>query len=104
VEHAFPAIAAGTAGDVRIAWMDTRISPYWNTFYRSSTNGGASWSGETRLSSFVAGYSYIVPAGFSFPFGDYFQLAIDDLGRTHAAWAEGLHWTTPGSIWYARGR
>lgn len=104
VEHCFPAIVAGTTGDVRIAWMDTRNSPYWNVFYRSSTNGGASWSGEARLSSYVAGYSYIFSAGFSFPFGDYFQIAIDDLGRTQAIWGEGLNWNTPGSIWYSRGR
>lgn len=104
VEHAFPAIVAGTAGDVRIAWMDTRSSPRWNTFYRSSTNGGASWSGEARLSSYVPGFSYISPGGFSFPFGDYFQMAIDDMGRTQAVWGEGLNWSTPGSIWYSRGR
>ena len=47
-EHCFPAITAGTAGDVRIAWMDTREvdpqnHPLWNTFYRASTNGGATW-------------------------------------------------------------
>ena len=104
VEHAFPALTAGVAGDVRISWMDTRSAPYWNTFYRSSTNGGASWSEEARISSYVAGYSYISPAGFSFPFGDYFQMAIDDLGRTHVVWGEGLNWNTPGSVWYARGR
>ena len=104
VEHAFPAIVAGTAGDVRIAWMDTRSAPYWNTFYRSSTNGGASWSDEMRISSYAPGYGYISSAGFSFPFGDYFQIAIDDLGRTHAIWGEGANWSTPGSIWYARGR
>ena len=104
VEHSFPAIAAGSTGDVRIAWMDTRANPYWNVFYRSSTNGGASWSGEARLSSYVDGYSYIFPQGFSFPFGDYFQIAIDDLGRTQAVWGEGLNWNTPGSIWYSRGR
>ena len=104
VEHAFPAIVAGTAGDVRIAWMDTRSAPYWNTFYRSSTNGGASWSDEMRVSSYVAGYSYISPSGFNFPFGDYFQMAIDDLGRTQTVWGEGSNWNTPGSTWYARGR
>jgi hypothetical protein len=42
-EHGFPAITAGDAGDVRIAWMDTRNHPLWNTYYRSSTNGGATW-------------------------------------------------------------
>ena len=54
VEHAFPAIVAGVSGDVRIAWMDARVIEQahpnrllWNTFYRSSTNGGATWNTET---------------------------------------------------------
>jgi hypothetical protein len=104
VENSFPAIAAGAAGDVRIAWMDSRNAPLWNVYYRSSTNGGATWSGETRLSSYVAGYSYIQPAGFSFPFGDYFQISIDSAGNTQACWGEGLNYDTPGSIWYTSGR
>jgi hypothetical protein len=104
VEHAFPAIMAGGAGDVRIAWMDTRRRPLWNTYYRSSTNGGASWSAETKLSSFVPGYSYVRPQGFSFPFGDYFALGIDGLGQTHAVWGEGANYDSPGSIWYTSGR
>ncbi len=102
--HAFPAIIAGAAGDVRIAWMDTREDPLWNTYYRSSTDGGDTWSEESDLSTFVAGFSYIFPDGFSFPFGDYFELDIDDRGDTHAIWGEGLTWDTPGSIWYTRGK
>ena len=104
VEHAFPAIAAGASGDVRIAWMDSRNSPLWNVYYRSSTNGGATWSGETRLSSYAAGYSYIQAGGFNFPFGDYFQIAIDNTGNTQACWGEGLNYDTPGSIWYTSGK
>lgn len=103
VEHAFPAITAGPAGDVRIAWMDTRSAPQWNTFYRSSTNGGATWSAETRLFSPVSGYSYIKAEGFAFPFGDYFGLAIDARGQTQAVWGEGLNFKSPGSIWYTSG-
>jgi len=111
VEHCFPAIAAGAPGDVRIAWMDTRVNeagrasrPLWNTYYRSSTNGGATWSTETRLSGAAAGYDYILPEGFRFPFGDYFGLAIDSDGTTHAVWGEGRDYKSPGSIWYTRGR
>ncbi len=111
VEHCFPSIVAGAAGDVRIAWMDARaVEPghagrhLWNTYYRNSTNGGASWSGESRLSRQAAGYDYILPAGFRFPFGDYFSLAIDSEGATHAVWGEGRNYKSPGSIWYARGR
>jgi len=104
VEHAFPALVAGDAGDVRIAWMDTRNSPLWNTYYRSSTNGGATWSKELKLSSYTPGYGYIKPKGFSFPFGDYFEMGIDGRGRTHVVWGEGLNFRSPGSIWYSSGR
>jgi hypothetical protein len=104
VEHAFPAITAGAPGDVRIAWMDARRRPLWNTYYRSSTNGGASWSPEAKLSSFVPGYSYVRPQGFVFPFGDFFELDIDSLGQTHAVWGEGLNYESPGSIWCSSGR
>ncbi len=108
VEQCFPSIIAGQAGDVRIAWMDTRRSDsahrLWNTFYRSSTNGGATWSRESQLSSAAPGYDYILPQGFRFPFGDYFSLAIDNEGSTHAVWGEGRDYKSPGSIWYTHGR
>jgi hypothetical protein len=109
VESCFPAITAGTSGDVRIAWMDTRARdahrhPLWNTYYRSSTNGGATWSAETKLSGPARFYDYILPAGFRFPFGDYFSIAIDSDGMTHAVWGEGRNYKSPGSIWYTHGR
>lgn len=109
VEHCFPAITAGRAGDVRVAWMDTRMvdeqnRPLWNTFYRSSTNGGAAWSSESQLSGPVRGYDYILSRGFLFPFGNLFSIGIDNLGTTHVVWGEGRNYKSPGSIWYARGR
>ena len=110
VEHAFPAIVAGSTGDVRVAWMEmdarnsSRNSPSWNTYYRSSSNGGATWGEETRISGYVPGYRYIGQQGFSFPFGDYFGLAIDNHGDTHVVWGEGLNYQSPGSIWHASGR
>ncbi len=109
VEHCFPAIAAGAAGDVRIAWMDTRETdaqnhPLWNTFYRTSTNGGATWSPESQLSGPARGYDYILRNGFLFPFGNLFSIAIDNLGATHVVWGEGRNYKSPGSIWYSHGR
>jgi hypothetical protein len=109
VEHCFPAIAAGTAGDVRIAWMDTRKSDaekpsVWNTFYRASTNGGATWSPESQISGPARGYDYILPRGFLFPFGNLFSIGIDNISTTHVVWGEGRNFKSPGSIWYARGR
>ena len=102
VDHAFPAVAAGAAGDIRIAWMDQRNAGHWNVYYRSSVDGGTTWSGETQLSSSVPAYTYIFPDGFRFPFGDYFDLTIDNLGHTQACWGEGYNWNTPGNVWYTR--
>ncbi len=104
VEHCFPAITAGVAGDIRIAWMDTRRSSFWNVYQRSSSNGGATWSAETKLSGPAHDYDYIRPEGFRFPFGDYFSMAIDNVGNTHVVWGEGHDYKSPGSIWYSRGR
>lgn len=102
VDHAFPAVVAGAAGDVRIAWMDQRNSPHWNVYYQTSSNGGMTWSTESTLSTYVSGYSYIFSDGFRFPFGDYFDLTIDYLDHTQACWGEGYNWLTPGSVWYTR--
>ena len=109
VEHCFPAITAGVAGDVRIAWMDTREVdaqnlPVWNTYYRASTNGGATWQAESQLSGPVRGYDYILPNGFLFPFGNLFSIAVDNLDTTHVVWGEGRNYKSPGSIWYSHGR
>lgn len=98
VEHAFPAVTTGGAGDVRIGWMDTRTGA-WHLYYRSSTNGGASWSGETRVSSYVPGYSYLTSAGFGLPYGDYFSMAVDSTGATQIGWGESGSYAGPGNIW-----
>ncbi len=100
----FRLLSAGAAGDVRISWMDTRAGSLWNTYYRSSKDGGRTWSAEVDVSTFVSGYDYIQPGGFSFPFGDYDEMDIDDQGNTHMIWSEGLSYPGPGSIWYARGK
>src|SRR5262249_13012880 len=101
VEHSFPAITTGTtAGDVRIAWTDTRTGA-WNVYYRSSSDGGATWRPETQVSSQVAGYSYSTTAGFGLPYGDYFQLAVDNADGTQIAWGEAGSYAGPGNIWTA---
>lgn len=102
--HAFPAVAARAAGDVRLGWMDARNGGAWNVYSRRSTDGGATWSAEQTLSSYVPGYTYISAAGFRFPFGDYWEMAIDGQGTSHAVWGEGYDYVAPGSIWYTRGQ
>jgi hypothetical protein len=82
----------------------SRTHTAWNTYYRSSSNGGATWGDEIRVSNYVPGYPYISKAGFSFPFGDYFGLAIDNQNDTHLVWGEGQNYQSPGSIWQSTGR
>jgi hypothetical protein len=102
--HAFPAIAlGGTSGDVRISWMDSRNAPWWNAYYRRSADGGATWSAEQDISTPASGLSYITEQGFSYPFGDYYELEVDSRGTTHVIMGQGLNWNSPGSIWYTRG-
>jgi hypothetical protein len=106
--HAFPAIAATGNGNVRISWMDARTAnggmDKWNVYYRSSTYGGSSWSNEVDLSTAVSGFSYIFPDGFRFPFGDYYELDVDEQGTNHVIFGEALNYDAPGSIWYAKGK
>ncbi len=114
--NVFPAIAARGDGDVRIAWMDDRNgfdpgsgSPdaRWNTYYRSSADGGQNWSDEVQLSAYVSGYSYKLdtPAeGYLQPYGDYFEIDVNSDGQTVAIWGEGNSYFGPGNIWFARGQ
>ena len=112
----FPALAARGDGDVRIAWMDDRNgfdpggddpAARWNVYYRASANGGATWSAVAKLSQYAPGYAYKYAQpkdGFAEPYGDYFELDVDGAGQTHALWGEGLSYTKPSNIWYARGQ
>lgn len=109
--HAFPAMAATGNGDVRISWMDARAAnggmDRWNVYFRSSTNGGSTWSGEVDLSTYVSDpalTTYIFPDGFRFPFGDYYEMDIDEQGTNHLIFGEGYTYDSPGSIWYVKGK
>jgi hypothetical protein len=98
--HVFPGVASGAVGDVRVAWMDNRTGAY-NVWYRSSTDGGRTWSAEVQVSAFRSGYPYVTAQGFAFPYGDYITLVLDPKGRVHMAWGEGPSWSGPGNVLYA---
>ena len=76
----------------------------WNVYYRSSSNGGATWTNEVDVSTFVDGFEYIFTDGFRFPFGDYYEVDIDEQGTAHLVFGEALNYDTPGSIWYVKGK
>jgi len=105
--HNFPAIAATGNGDVRISWMDARAAnggqDRWNVYYRSSSNGGSTWTNEVDVSTYVAGSTYIFTDGFRYPFGDYYEIDIDEQGTAHLIFGEGFNYDSPGSVWYVKG-
>src|SRR5207244_11708211 len=94
--HVFPGVAAGGTGDVRVAWMDNRTGAY-NVWYRSSSDGGRTWSAEIKVSSFRPGYAYVTRQGLAFPYGDYLTLALDLQGNVQIAWGEGPDYNGPGN-------
>jgi hypothetical protein len=105
--NAFPALATGpTPGDFRLAWQDDRngVTTAWNTWYRRTTNGGATWSAAVRVSDRGSGAAYKNANGYAFPYGDYLKIAVDSAGTTHLVWGEGSSYTGPGGTWYTRGQ
>ena len=104
-EATSPAVESQGRGDVRAWWMETSGGgnvDAWNVWYRSSTNGGSSWTTPVRLSDAGGGAAYKTPAGFFEVYGDSGEIAITSAGKTIAIWGEGLSYTGPGGVWYNR--
>jgi hypothetical protein len=97
-----PAVEQVGHGDARAWYMQTAQGDdpdSWNVWYRSSTDGGATWSAPVKLSDATSGAGYKHPAGFDEVYGDYGEIAITNVGRAIATWGEGYSWTGPGGVW-----
>jgi hypothetical protein len=100
-----PAVESRGTGDVRAWYMQTSNGDdpdAWNVFYRSSADGGASWTAPVVISDVTAGAAYKHADGFDEVYGDYGEIAITSAGKTIATWGEGLSWTGPGGVWFNR--
>ena len=98
----FPAVTGGASGVFRLHYADNRTGS-WNTFYRASTDGGLTWSGEIDISDADAGATYKTAAGFSSEYGDYGAIDFTNTGKTVAVWGEGVSFSAgPGGIWFNR--
>jgi hypothetical protein len=77
----------------------------WNTWLKESTNGGTTWGPAARLSNRGSGAVYKTRAGYTFPFGDYFGLAVNSAGENFAIWgeSEGSDIYCCGDAWYSEG-
>jgi hypothetical protein len=90
--------AAGKGSTIAITWMDNRGGG-WNVWERQSTNGGSTWTADSKASDATAGASYKTTAGFGFPYGDYDMVAINSAGKAVAIMGEGDSAQLHGDIW-----
>lgn len=100
-----PAVEATSATDVRAFYFQTNLSgnvDEWNVWYRTSGDGGGTWSAPVKISDASSGASYKTAAGFAEPYGDYGEIGITSTGKTIAAWGEGASYDGPGGVWFNR--
>jgi hypothetical protein len=98
-----PRLASSGGGNVRLWYMQTagHDPDAWNVWYRSSTDGGATWSAPLKISDAPAGAAgYINANGFAEIYGDYGEVAVTNTGKTVATWGEGFSYTGPGGTWF----
>jgi BNR repeat-like domain len=104
-EHATaPRLASSGGGNVRMWFMQTTDGDHdaWNVFYRTSGNGGRTWSSPVKISDHPGGAAGYVNEDGSFDeiYGDYGEIDITSEGKTIAVWGEGFSWIGPGNTWY----
>ena len=99
-----PAVESTGNGDVRAFYFQTTGSnvDQWNVYYRTSVNGGLTWSAAVDISDAASGAAYKSAAGFQEPYGDYGEMAITSTGKTIAAFGEGASYNGPGGVWFNR--
>jgi hypothetical protein len=100
----FPVVESRGSGDVRAWYMQTNGGNFdaWNVWYRSSTNGGSTWSAPVLISDSTGGAPYKTAAGFGEPYGDYGEAAITNGGKFIGIWGEEPSYTGPGGVWVNR--
>ena len=100
-----PAVESRGSGDVRAFYYETSgggNDDAWNIWYRTSSDGGATWSAPVKISDAPGGAAYKTPAGFMEVYGDYGEIAITQRGKSIAIWGEGLSYDGPGGVWINR--
>jgi hypothetical protein len=100
-----PAIESRGTGDVRSWYYQTSGGgnvDAWNVWYRSSTDGGATWTAAVKISDATGGAAYKTAAGFAEVYGDYGEIGITSTGKSIAIWGEGISYTGPGGVWFNR--
>jgi hypothetical protein len=100
-----PAVEQVGHGDARAWYMQTSngdAPQTWNVWYRSSKDGGRTWSTPVKLSDATTGAGYKNADGFGEVYGDYGEICITSAGTAIAIWGEGYSYTGPGGVWVNR--
>jgi hypothetical protein len=98
-----PRLASSGGGNARIWYMQTagHNPDAWNVWFRSTADGGGTWSAPVRIDDAPAGAAgYINSAGSDEIYGDYGEIDVTSTGKTIAAWGEGFSWIGPGGTWF----
>ena len=99
-----PVVESRGAGDVRVWYAQTNGGNHdaWNIWYRSSADGGVTWTAPVNISDASTGAEYKRAAGFEEFYGDYGEIAITNAGKTIGTWGEAFSYTGPGGTWFNR--
>lgn len=97
----FPQVAGGAEGRFAVAWADNRNGGRrFNTWERDSFDSGLTFGPDAQISNLGHGAGYKHPAGYQFSYGDYFDIAVNNVGQAFSAWGEGYSYNGPGGTWY----
>jgi hypothetical protein len=95
---------AAYAGVTRMWYMQTAGGDNpdaWNVWYRTSADGGLTWTAPVKIDDAPAGAAgYVGANGFAEIYGDYGEIAVTNTGKTFATWGEGFSYTGPGGTWF----
>lgn len=105
----YPRIEGGAEDEISVIWMDDRLGDPldhnngWNVWYRTSLNGGVTWTAASvRVSQFDPARSESHANGFEFPYGDYQGIDLTPGGDAVMVWGEGHNYvggpSNPGHV------
>jgi len=87
----WPAVDADKLGRVHVGWSDRRNGPFWEAYYKRSTDRGVSWGPDVRLSDQTQKM--------------YFDtIGSDNLGWVHVVGSSYLGVPFGHQLWYRRSR
>lgn len=87
-DHITPVLYADSSSRLHAFWLDRRLDPdnrFFDSWYSSSTDGGATWDPDTRVSAASQDLNVGLPPGSGNAAGDYWGLdAVSD--TVYVAW------------------